>query len=81
MWGTKTDKILGLQKKALRIITLCQSYTAHTDPIFKTLNILKVNDILKLKLLGFYYKLRNKNYLLASMTFNPLHPLAVLSMK
>ena len=32
------------------------SYLAHTDPLFKNLGILKLQDILKLKALKFYYR-------------------------
>ncbi len=34
-------------------------YNAHTEPIFKTLKLLNVNDILKLQELKFYYKYEN----------------------
>ena len=40
----KTKKIFKLQKKAIRIISLAK-YNAHTEPLFKTLNLLKMNDI------------------------------------
>ena len=42
----------------MRIIT-CSKYNAHTEPIFKKLNILKVNDIYKLTAIKFYYKFKN----------------------
>ena len=32
------------RKKPMRIISL-QKYNAHTEPLFKTLQLLKVNDI------------------------------------
>ncbi len=34
-------------------------YSAHTEPIFKTLRFLKVNDIFKLQELKFHYKYEN----------------------
>ncbi len=34
-------------------------YNAHTEPIVKELKLLKLNDILKLQELTFYYKLKN----------------------
>ncbi len=34
-------------------------YNDHTEPIFKTLKLLKVNDILKLQKWTFYYKYEN----------------------
>ena len=35
-------------------------YRTHTTPIFKSLNILKINDLYWLMVLKFYYKLVNK---------------------
>ena len=40
----------------MRIIT-CSKYNAHTEPIFKSLKLLKVEDIFKISLLKFLYKL------------------------
>ncbi len=64
-WGYQYDRILKLQKRIVRIINLSK-YNAHTEKIFKTIKLLKVNDILKLKELKLYYKYKNKklpNYL------------------
>ena len=48
-WEFNSDGIL---KKAFRSITLSK-YNAHTEPIFKTLKLLKINGILNVKhLLG-----------------------------
>ena len=55
-WGYKNDRILKLQKRALRLITNSK-YNAHSEPLFKNLKCLKVCDLFKLKLLKFYYKL------------------------
>ena len=43
-WGTLLTRIRVLQKKAIRIISLSK-YNAHTETIFKRLNLLKVDDI------------------------------------
>ena len=40
----------------MRIIT-CSKYNAHSEPLFKELNLLKLEDIRKLQELKFYYKL------------------------
>ena len=48
-WGYESDIIFGLQKKAVRAMT-CAKYTAHTDPIFQKLNLLKLKDIHKIVL-------------------------------
>ena len=39
----------------------CSKYNAHTEPLFKSLNLLKVEDIFKIKILKFYYKYLQKN--------------------
>ena len=55
-WGSQTVRIFKLQKKALRIICLSK-YNAHTEPIFKMLHILKLDDLYKYRMLKFYFKL------------------------
>ena len=62
-WGhthsTYLDRILLLQKKALRII--CHtSWKAHTDVLFCENNILKINDLFRHHLGQFMFKLENK---------------------
>ena len=47
-----------LQKKALHIITN-NYYIAHTEPIYKELQILKLNDMFAVSVWKFYYKLMN----------------------
>ena len=37
------------------------NYRAHSEPIFKSLNLLKINDIYYLSILKFYSKLINNN--------------------
>ncbi len=54
-WGYKCERIIKLQKKAVRIISLSK-YNAHTEPLFKQLKLLKVKDILKVQELKFYFK-------------------------
>ncbi len=45
-WGHHCDRIVKLQKTIVRILNLSK-YNAYTEPIFKILKLLKVNDILK----------------------------------
>ena len=45
-----------LQKRVMRIIT-CSKYNAHSEPLFKELKLLKLEDIRKLQELKLYYKL------------------------
>ena len=54
-WGHNLNRILKLQKKAIRTITNSK-YNSHTDPLFHALNTLKITDIFKLNVLKFYYK-------------------------
>ena len=56
LWGYNSERIYKLQKKAMRIISL-QKYNAHTEPLFKTFQLLKVNDILKVQQLRFHFSL------------------------
>ena len=58
LWGFKCDRIFKLQKKAVRSITRSK-YNAHTGPIFKGLELLKIEDIFNLNLLKFQFKLVN----------------------
>ena len=57
-WGHDSNRILKLQKKAIRIIVKGSFYT-RSDPIFKKFNILKVNDIHLHQQLKFSFKLIN----------------------
>ena len=43
-WGSQTNRIHLLQKRAIRNINNA-NYKAHSEPIFKSLNLLKINDI------------------------------------
>ena len=54
------ERILNLQKKAIRII--CSSgYLSHNEPLFKKLNGLKIDGMFKLQLLTFCFDLINNN--------------------
>ena len=59
VWGYRCERITKLQKRIVRILSLSK-YNSHTEPIFKTLKLLNVNDIIKLQELKFYYKYENK---------------------
>jgi hypothetical protein len=59
-WGTQTTRMFKLQKKAMRILNLSK-YNAHTEPIFKMLRILKLEELYKYRMMKFYYKLRTFN--------------------
>ncbi len=53
-WDVKYDRIVKLKKKIVEF--LASANTMHTEPIFKRLKQLKVNDILIMQELNFYYK-------------------------
>ena len=55
VWGSNTNRLYQLQKKAVHVITL-NKYNAHTEPLFKSLELLKIQDIYVLTVLKFYYK-------------------------
>ena len=54
-WGKNISRLRKLQKKAIRIISISK-YNAHTEPLFKCLNLLKLDDIFTYFSLKFYYK-------------------------
>ena len=56
LWGVEVKNLEIIQKRTIRLIT-GSNYIAHTEPLFIQLGLLKVQDILKLRLLKFYYKL------------------------
>ena len=54
-WGHKGHQLIKTQKKAIRAITNSK-YNAHTEPLFKKLKIPKIEDMIKLAEMKFYYK-------------------------
>ena len=58
-WGFNHFRVFALQKKAVRCICGAK-YNAHTDPLFKDLSILKIQDIFILQCLKFYHKFSHK---------------------
>ena len=55
-WGTKCQKIELLQKIAVRVVH-SKSPIAHTNPLFRKMNHLRVSDLYDCNLLNMYYKL------------------------
>jgi len=69
IWGTSANRLFILQKKAIRLIANMK-YNAHTQPLFKHLQLLTINDVLKLQEFKCIYKLENYQlpaYFLSSM--------------
>ena len=56
VWGNNFEAISKLQERAIRTITHSH-YIAHSEPLLKQLNLLKVKDMIDLKLLKFLHKL------------------------
>ena len=54
-WGYSSDRILKLQKQAIRLVCSA-NHLAHTEPLYKELHTLKLNDLLQAKALKFYFK-------------------------
>ena len=58
-WGFDLNRVTKLQKKSVRII--CKSkYNAHTDPLFKKMNILKVTNLFDLNCLKLFHNYVNQ---------------------
>ena len=71
-WGFKWDRLFKLQKRAIRIMTNSK-YNAHTDPLFKDLGLLKIQDIFDAQCLKFWYKFVNNlvpSYFASMFTYN-----------
>ena len=62
-WGTDSNTIFILQKKAVRAIASAR-YKAHTEAFFKLYNLLKIEDIYKFRLLVLYHNISHLNYYL-----------------
>ena len=60
LWGHAGGALDKIQKKAVRTITY-SNYIAHSEPILKELNLLKVKDLFELKILKFLFKLYHNN--------------------
>ena len=54
LWGTHVNRVSKSQRKTVRIMYNSE-YFAHSEPLFKTLKFLKIEDLCKLKLMKFYY--------------------------
>ena len=59
-YSTRLEKLLKLQKKALRVITFL-SYKASSHPLFRKLNLLDINQINDFLVSVFSFNLRSKS--------------------
>ena len=60
IYSFNSNRLSKLHKKATRIIT-CSKYNAHTEPLLKYLNLLKIDDILKRHCVTLTHKYANNN--------------------
>ena len=58
--GYDCSRLVQTQKKIIRNIC-CRKYNAHTEPLFNELRLLKIEDLLKLNTLEFFYRLKHGN--------------------
>ena len=68
-WGYDCGRLVKLQKKAIRIIT-CSRYNSHTEPLFKSLKLLKLDHMLKQSTLNFCFKLNNSKLPIYFRSYN-----------
>jgi len=59
-WGFNSQRLLKIQKRFMRIISLSK-YNAHTEPLFKVLELLSIQRLFDLNCLKFVYKFRKKS--------------------
>ena len=57
--GHNSPRLFKLQTRAIRTI-ICSKYDAHTEPLHKTLYILKLPDMYDLQLYKLYYNIQRK---------------------
>ena len=59
VWGltfpTYLTQLFIIQKKEIRIISFSEP-KSHSEPLFKSLNLLKLNDVIELQVLSFVYQ-------------------------
>ena len=56
LWGSKCKKLEVIQKQCIRRINKVKRYKAHTDPLFKRSNLLKLEDIYSFFCLKIFYR-------------------------
>lgn len=80
-WGfANTKRLLLLQKKCARMITHAD-FRAHAKPIFKSLNVLEVDDLFLYGTLKFYFKLSNGLQPLYFDSMMPTRPTCSINLK
>ena len=54
LWSFSIHRLIKLQKRAIRIIR-DSKHNSHTEPLLKSFNILKLNDIFTIQCLTFFH--------------------------
>ena len=79
-WGSvvkENHHLYLLQKKAVRIITQ-SNYIAHTKPLCKQHNLIKLTDMFSLAIWKFYYKLMNNQLPTYFSRMKPVLPIIII---
>ena len=68
-WGFSKTHLFKLQKQTIRLISHSK-FNSHTEPLFKSLALLKLEDLFKLNTLKFYFKYKNNDLPKYFLTYN-----------
>ena len=71
-WGFETERLVELQKRAVRIIHRAK-YNAHSEPLLKKSGLLALKDIFNFQCCKFYYKFKHNllpDYFINFFTLN-----------
>ena len=71
--GYSCNRLEELRKRLIRIISRSK-YNAHTEPLLKQLDLMKVSDLLELSALKFYFKYLHGTLLRFFYSFNIATP-------
>ena len=80
VWGltfpTFLTQLFIIQKRALRIISFSEP-KSHSEPLFKSLNLFKLNDVIESQILSFVYQLSHGLLPPVSVNISILHLLFI----
>ena len=65
-----------IQKKAIRIISFSEP-KSHSEPLFKSLNLLKLNDVIELQIVSFVYQWSHRLLPPVAVNISNLHLLSI----
>ena len=68
-WGYDMNRIFKLQKKVVRTFTNSK-FNAHTEPLFKEYNLLKIMDLFRIAVLKFYFNYKHMTLPFYFQSFN-----------